>query len=196
MRIASASIHMRSMKFIQNYHNEHGPILLEENIARVCGDESDSSSDQSDSNSDQVKIKEEFIQIIATCLVSNSASKSLSAVVNTSLTSQISALIGSKHDGKMREVASNSKTLYEYGCQVASHVYTSKGKYLINDSLTERGPILLGIPNGRNKLLVMAAYSIQSIPKLYPIVGFCKELPGIALPPPIPLDLSKMHPCK
>ena len=32
--------------------------------------------------------------------------------------------------------------------------------------------------------------------KLYPIVGLCKELPGIALPPPIPLDLPKMYPNK
>ena len=38
----------------------------------------------------------------------------------------------------------------------------------------------------------MAAYSTQSIPKLYPIVGLRKELPGIALPPPIPLDLPKL----
>jgi len=38
----------------------------------------------------------------------------------------------------------------------------------------------------------MAAYSTQSIPKLYPIVGLRKELPDIALPPPIPLDLPKL----
>ena len=40
--------------------------------------------------------------------------------------------------------------------------------------------------------LVMAAYSTQSIPNLYQIVGLCKELPGIALPSPIPLDLPKL----
>ena len=57
---------------------------------------------------------------------------------------------------------------------------------------TERGPIMLDVPNGRNEL-VMAAYSTQSIPKLYPIVGLRKELPGIALPPPIPLDLPKIN---
>ena len=38
----------------------------------------------------------------------------------------------------------------------------------------------------------MATYSIQSIPKLYPIVGLRKEMPGITLPPPIPLDLPKV----
>ena len=35
-------------------------------------------------------------------------------------------------------------------------------------------------------------YSNQSNPKLYPIVDLCKELPGIALPPLIPLDLLKI----
>jgi len=30
-------------------------------------------------------------------------------------------------------------------------------------------------------------YSTQGISKLYPVVGLHKELPGIALPPPIPL---------
>ena len=62
-----------------------------------------------------------------------------------------------------------------------SRFYASKaGEYLINDSLTERGPVLLDIPN-RHSELIMAAYSTQSIPKLYPIVGLCKEMPGIAL---------------
>ena len=73
-----------------------------------------------------------------------------------------------------------------------SHVYISKaGDYLITDSLVERGPILLDVPNGRNEL-VIAAYSTQIIPKLYPIVGLCKEILGIALPPPVPLDLPKL----
>ena len=36
------------------------------------------------------------------------------------------------------------------------------------------------------------AHSTQSIPKLYPIVGLYKELPGIALPLPLPLDLPKV----
>ena len=125
--------------------------------------------------------------------------KSLSAAVNTSITPQTSAgtcLIGSKHDGKMREVAT-TKPFMGMGVTLPNSpaMYTSKGEYLINDSLTERGPILLDIPNGRNKL-VMAAYSTQSIPKLYPIVGLRKELPGIALPPPILLDLPKLHPSK
>ena len=58
-------------------------------------------------------------------------------------------------------------------------MYTSKRDYLIGDSysLAERGPILLDVPNVRNEL-VMAAYYTQSIPKLYPIVGLCKELPS------------------
>ena len=39
----------------------------------------------------------------------------------------------------------------------------------------------------------MAAHSTLNIPKLYPIIGYCKELPGIALPPPLPLDLPKIN---
>ena len=39
----------------------------------------------------------------------------------------------------------------------------------------------------------MAAHSTQSIPKLYPIVGLREELPGIALPSPIPLDLPEVE---
>ena len=37
-------------------------------------------------------------------------------------------------------------------------VYSSKGDYKFGDSLAEKGPILLDVPNGRNKL-VMAAHS-------------------------------------
>ena len=66
----------------------------------------------------------------------------------------------------------------------------NKGDRLINDSLKERGPILLDIPDGQNEV-VMAAHFSLSIPKLWPIIGLCKELPGIALPQPIPLELPK-----
>ena len=77
-----------------------------------------------------------------------------------------------------------------------SRFHTNKADdYLINDSLTEWGYILLDVPNRHNELM-MAAYSTQSIPKLYPIVGLCKEMPGIALPPPIPLDFPKPSPIK
>ena len=124
--------------------------------------------------------------------------KSVSATTdNTSVTPQTSAgLISTKHDGRLREVAT-AKPFMGVGVTFPNSpaMYTSKGKYLINDSLTERGPILLDIPNGHSEL-VMAAYSTQSIPKLYPIVGLRKELPGIALPPPIPLDLPKIHSSK
>ena len=76
--------------------------------------------------------------------------------------------------------------------KATSSVCTSKGSYLISDgSLKERGPIFLDIPNGPNEL-VMGGYCTQSIPKLLPIVGFRKELPDIAIPPPIPLDLPKL----
>ncbi|XP_065920020.1 uncharacterized protein [Dysidea avara] len=69
-------------------------------------------------------------------------------------------------------------------------IYTTTTDLNLTDGYNERGPILLDIPNGRNEL-VMAAHSTQEVPKLYPIVGLRKEMPGIALPPPIPLDLPK-----
>ena len=70
-------------------------------------------------------------------------------------------------------------------------IYTTTTDLNLTDGYNERGPILLDIPNGRNEL-VMAAHSTQEVPKLYPIVGLRKEMPGIALPPPIPLDLPKI----
>ena len=90
-------------------------------------------------------------------------------------------------DGRVREVAPMDVMFSE-----PSAMHSSKEEHLIHDSPTKREPILLDIPNERNEL-VMAAYSTQSIPKLYPIVGFRKELPGIALSPPIPLDLPKIN---
>ena len=59
------------------------------------------------------------------------------------------------------------------------------------ESFGDRGPIILDIPGGRNELLMAGSCTI-TIPKLYPIVGFRKELPGIALPGPIPLDLPRI----
>ena len=70
-------------------------------------------------------------------------------------------------------------------------IYTTTTDLSLTDGYNERGPILLDIPNGRNEL-VMAAHSTQEVPKLYPIVGLRKEMPGIALPSPIPLDLPKI----
>ena len=82
----------------------------------------------------------------------------------------------------------------QYSTKTLPSMLSSKGDHLISGNLAERGPNLLDIPNGhksRNEL-VIAAHSNLSIPKLYPIVGFRKEPPGIALPPPIPLDLPKI----
>ena len=68
----------------------------------------------------------------------------------------------------MREVATKTNAM-GMGIMLPTSpiVYSSKGDYRFGDSLAERGPILLDIPNSRNEL-VMAAHSIQSIPKLYP----------------------------
>ena len=157
-----------------------GSISLEENNGSCSNWSSDSSSDKDNNGEDKRRIHTDH--------------KSLSAAINTSLAPQTPAgtdLVGSKYDGRMQEV----KLSMNIGVMLstAPTIYASKGEYLISDSLNERGPILLDIPNGRNEL-VMTAYSTQSIPKLYPIVGLRKELPGIALPPPIPLDLPpKLH---
>ena len=59
------------------------------------------------------------------------------------------------------------------------------------ESFGDRGPIILDIPGSKNELL-MAGICTTAIPKLYPIVGLRKELPGIALPAPIPLDLPRI----
>ena len=109
--------------------------------------------------------------------------KSLATTVNTSLIPEITS-------GKIREVVAATNPFIIPPRSPA--VYINKGDYLITDSLKDRGPILLDIPDGNNEL-VMAAYSTQSVPKLYPIVGLRKELPGIALPPPVPLDLPNLN---
>ena len=179
-------------------------VLTKTQKDRIRGFDDGSSDSSSDEDNDEDK------RGIHTSLVSHYHSHnpqqhsspryhSLSAAVNTNITPQTAAgtgLVGSKHAGKLREVAT-TKPFIGMGVTLPKSpaMYTSKGEYLISDSLNERGPILLDIPNGRNEL-VMAAYSTQSIPKLYPIIGLRKELPGIALPPPIPLDLPKLHPSK
>ena len=174
-----------------------------ENTARGYGDGSSSSSDDDNSAEDKQGTYMSFASHYHSSDPQHSSAnspryKSLSAAVNTSLTPQTSAgtsHVGLKHEGKIREAAAKPNLMVMgFMLPKSPAVYTSKGDCLIGDSysLAERRPILLDAPNGRNEL-VMAAYSTQSIPKLYPIVGLRKELPGIALPPPIPLDLPKIN---
>ena len=176
---------------------------IEQITASVYGDGSSSSSDDDNNNEDKREIHASFASHYHSSNPQHSVPnspryKSLSAAVNTSLTPQTSAgtsHVGLKHEGKMREAAAKPNSMVMgFMLPKSPAMYTSKGDYLIGDSysLAERGPILLDVPNGRNEL-VMAAYSTQSIPKLYPIVGLRKELPGIVLPPPIPLDLPKIN---
>ena len=175
----------------------------QKNRTRGYGDgSSDSSSDEDNNGEDKRGIHTSLVSHYHSHNPQQHSSPryhSLSAAVNTNITPQTAAgagLVGSKHDGRLREVAT-AKPFIGMGVTLPKSpaMYASKGEYLISNSLNERGPILLDIPNGRNEL-VMAAYSTQSIPKLYPIIGLRKELPGIALPPPIPLDLPKLHPIK
>ena len=92
--------------------------------------------------------------------------------------------------GRQRAFSTQDATK-QYSTKTLPSMLSSKGEYLISSNLAERGPNLLDIPNSRKSRneLVIAAHSNLSIPKLYPIVGFRKEPPGIALPPPIPLVL-------
>ena len=155
---------------------------------------SDSSSDDDsdDDNDEGSVVSSSLLSHHHHSYKSNFQHKSLTTSVNTSLRSP--ARSGHTHEGNTREAAPTAKSFTSMGIAFLkpSNLYTNNGDYLINDSFIERGPILLDIPNGRNEL-VMAAYSTQSIPKLQPIVGFRKELPGIALPPPMLLDLPKIN---
>ena len=42
-------------------------------------------------------------------------------------------------------------------------MYSSKGEYLISDSLTERGPILLDVPNDGTNYIVMTVCHTQIV---------------------------------
>ena len=155
-----------------------------------AGNDSDEDSSEDETGGHHGNLLTHHSSIPQQSLPNSPRYKSLSAAVNTSLTPQTSAgtsHVGLKHEGKIGQAAGriNSKSMSKS---------SSKGDYLIGASysLAKRRPILLDVPNGRNEL-VMAAYSTQSIPKLDPIVGLHKKLPGIALPPPIPVDLPKIN---
>ena len=164
-----------------------------EDITRGFGNEtSDSSNDGSsdDDNQDESKIHNSSLPYRHGSNVQHSVDNnyprynSLSTVVYSSITPETTA-------GKMRE-AITTKPFMSISIVPPKPpaLCITKGDHLINNSLKERGPILLDIPDGQNEL-VMAAHSSQSIPKLWPIIGLRKELPGIALPQPIPLELPK-----
>ena len=111
---------------------------------------------------------------------------SLSTTVNSSITPEATA-------DKLREaIATQSSISVGIVPPRPSASCVNKEDSLINDIMKEREPILLDAPNGHNEL-VMAAHSTQSIPKLWPIIGLHKELPGIALPPPTSLELPKIN---
>ena len=166
----------------------------EESVIRHFGDWR--SSDDNNSNIGQVK--RSYNHFMPHHHSSNSQHSSLKykSAVYTNLTPQTSVgidHISVRHDNRMGEVATKCNAM-GMGTMLPTSpiVYNSKGDYRFGDSSTERGPILLDVPNGRNEL-VMVAHSTQSIPKLYQIVVLHKESPGIALPPHIPLDLPKMN---
>ena len=167
---------------------------------------SDSSSDSSSDEDDYENKTKVSYDPQNSLLNTQLRHKSLSTAINTSLAPQTSAAatgyVSSKlhSEGKMREVA--AKPIMGITHHKPSSVYSSYGNYVISgdslkgDSLKERGPILLDVLDDGQNELIMAASSTLSIPKLYPIVGFRKELPGIALPPPIKLDLPKLKDVK
>ena len=155
----------------------------EESVLRHFGDWS--SSDDGNSNNGQVKRSySHFMPHHHASYPQLSSLRYKSVNVYSSLTPQTSVCIDHtslRHDNRMREVATKRNAM-GMGIMLPTSpiVYSSKGDFRFGDSLTERGPILLDIPNGRNKL-VMVAHSTQSIPKLYQIVGLHKDPPSIAL---------------
>ena len=166
--------------------------------SRGFGDGSSSSDEDDNNGEDKREIYSSFVAHHHSTnaqhyLQSTRRYKSLSTAVNIPQTSVNTGHLSLRHDNRMREVATKTNAMgMSIMLPTSPMVYGSKRDYRFGDSLEERGPILLDIPNGRNEL-VMAAHSTQSIPKLHPIVGLRKELPGIALPPPIPLDLPKIN---
>ena len=154
---------------------------------KTSDNSSDDSSNEDDNDEGETEVSCHREPHSHQSLENNPNYKSLSTAVNTSLTPQTTA-------GKMWE-ALTAKPFMSMNImppRPPAMYATNKGDHSISDSLKERGPILLDLTGGPNEL-VMAAYSTQSIPNLYPIVGLRKELPGIALPPPIPLDLPKIN---
>ena len=153
---------------------------------------SDSSDDDSNNNGDESRsVTHHHISNHQNSLLSNQNYKSPSAASYTLQTPAGINHFSLKQGGtEVREVA--VKPIFDITLSKSLAGYRSKANHFISDDLKERGPILLDLPEGNNEL-VMAAYSTQSVPKLYPIVGLRKELPGIALPPPIPLDLPKLN---
>ena len=62
----------------------------------------------------------------------------------------------SRHNNRMGEVATKTNAM-GMGIMLPTSpiVYSSKGDYRFGDSLTERGPILLDVPNGQNELVIV-----------------------------------------
>ena len=152
---------------------------------------SDSSDDDSNNGDESRSVTHHHISNHQNSLLSNQNYKSLSAASYTLQTPAGINHFSLKQGGtEVREAA--VKPNFDITLSKSLAGYRSNANHFISDGLKERGPILLDLPEGNNKL-VMAAYSTQSVPKLYPIVGLRKELPGIALPPPVPLDLPKVN---
>ena len=181
---------------------DHILIQRNENTMRGFGDGSGSSGDGFSSSEDEKGDHNNLLPHYhgtnpQHSLPNSPRYKSLSTAINTSLRSQTFAdgsYISSKHlEGNTRDAMGTKPSIgMEFMLPKSPSVYTSKEDYRFGDSLTERNPILIDGPTGQNEL-IMATHFTQNIPKLYPIVGMRKELPGIALPPPIPLDLPEFN---
>ena len=179
---------------------ESGPVSKNENVVRGFNDFEDKTYDSSDSSSedDDDSDDDDDKSVVLNRLVlhdhhSNPPQhltyKSLSASVNAVRVPQASAsCISSERHSESKRKGPPTQPLLNNVYPNTLSVYKQKS---YNDGPKEKGPILLDIPGGPNEL-VIAAFSIQSIPKLYPIIGFRKELPAVAPPPPVPLDLPKL----
>ena len=179
---------------------ERGPITRNENVVRGFDDFEDQIDDGSSEDDDDDNDDDDDTSMVLNSLVlhdhnsnlphsmpQHSTYKSLSTSVNAVQVPQVSAsCINSERHSESKQKGSPTQSNNVYPNTLS--VYKQKS---YNDGPKEKGTILLDIPGGPNEL-VMAAFSTQSIPKLYPIVGFRKELPAVAPPPPVPLDLPKL----
>ena len=188
---------------------ERGPVTKNENVVRGFDDFEDqtdgSSGSSSEDNDDRdYDDHDDDTSIVLNSLVldhhnsnpphstpQHSNYKSLATSINTVRLPQVSASIGFISSEQHSESKTKGPPLQPLISNIYPNALSVYKQKSYKDGLKEKGPILLDIPGGPNEL-VMAAFSTLSIPKLYPIVGLRKELPAIALPPPVPLNLPKL----
>ena len=164
-------------------------VLKRKDVERESDDSDGRSKDDNSDNSADDDSDDEEDQH---SLPNNPRYRSSSTISHTQHTPAGTSHVTLKHGGGSKTREATVKTNFDITLLKPSPRYANKRNDLLGDSLNERGPILLDISDGNNEL-VIAAYSTQNVPKLYPIVGLRKEMPGVALPAPVHLDLPNLN---